>query len=81
MNATDLSILEVLLELLEHDSELLGLHPAVGQQHAPELPLRDPPLHRVMALELPGKGQGGENQEQHKAPKLKAQLRGIKKAP
>lgn len=50
--ATDLSILEVLLELLQHDGELLGLHPAVGQQHASKLPLRDPPLHRVVPLKL-----------------------------
>lgn len=68
MNTTDLSILEVLLELFEHDSELLGLHPAVCQQHAPKLPLCDPPIHRVMPLELQGQGkQGSENQEQQKA--------------
>lgn len=67
MNATDLSILEVLLELFEHDSELLGLHPAVCQQHAPELPLRDPPVHRVVPLELQGKGkQGDENRSSRK---------------
>lgn len=54
MNATDLSVLEVLLELLQHDSELLGLHPTVGQQHAAKLPLCDPPLHRVVPLKLEG---------------------------
>lgn len=79
MNATDLTILEVLLELFEHDSELLGLHPAVCQQHAPELPLRDPPIHRVVPLELEGKGkQGDENKEQQKA---SAKVQSIKKAP
>lgn len=55
---TDLSVLEVLLELLQHDGELLRLHPAVGQQHAAELPLRDPPVHWVVPLELEG---GKEN--------------------
>lgn len=53
-DATDLSVLEVLLELLQHDSKFLGLHPAVGQQHAAELPLRDPPSHWVMPLKLEG---------------------------
>ena len=55
-NTTDLSVLEVLLELLQHDGELLGLHPAVGQQHAAELPLCNPPLHWVMPLKLEGGG-------------------------
>lgn len=54
VNGTNLSVLEVLLELLQHDCELLGLYPAVGQQHAAELPLCDPPLHRVVPLKLEG---------------------------
>lgn len=71
-DATDLSVLEVLLELLQHDSKFLGLHPAVGQQHAAELPLRDPPSHWVMPLKLEGgkkKKEGSENKTmQQKAP-------------
>lgn len=52
---TYLSLFEVLLELLLHGRQFLGLHPAVGQQHATELPLSNFPIHRVMALELGGK--------------------------
>ena len=52
---TDLPILEVFLELLQHYRQLLGLHPAVGQQHAAKLPLRDPPVHRVVPLKLQGR--------------------------
>lgn len=49
---TDLSLFEVLLELLLHGSQLLGLHPTVGQQHATKLPLSDSPIHRVVAFKL-----------------------------
>ena len=50
--ATYLPIFEVLLQLSLHGGQLLGLHSTVGQQHAPELPLRDSPLYRVMAFKL-----------------------------
>lgn len=49
---TYLSLFEVLLELLLHGSQLLGLYPTVGQQHATKLPLGDSPIHRVMAFKL-----------------------------
>jgi hypothetical protein len=50
--ATYLPIFEVLLQLSLHGGQLLGLHSTVGQQHAPELPLRDSPIYRVMAFKL-----------------------------
>ena len=49
---TYLSLFEVLLELLLHGSQLLGLHSTVSQQHATKLPLSDSPIHRVMAFKL-----------------------------
>lgn len=50
--ATYLPVFEVLLQLSLHGGQLLGLHSTVGQQHAPELPLRDSPIYRVMAFKL-----------------------------
>lgn len=52
---THLSVFEVLLELLLHGSQLLGLHPAVGQQHATKLSLSNSPIHRVVTFKLKGK--------------------------
>lgn len=50
-----LPIFEVLLQLPLHGGQLLGLHSAVGQQHATKLPLSDSSIHRVMAFKLGGK--------------------------
>lgn len=52
---TYLPFFEVLLELLLHGGQLLGLYPTVGQQHATKLPLSNSPIHRVMAFKLKGK--------------------------
>lgn len=50
--ATYLPVFEVLLQLSLHGGQLLGLHPTVGQQHAPELPLGDSPIYRVVPFKL-----------------------------
>lgn len=52
---TYLSFFEVLLQLLLHGSQLLGLYPTVGQEHATKLPLRNFPIHRIVAFKLRGK--------------------------
>lgn len=47
-----LGVLEHLLQTLQHLLELARLDSAVGQQHPPELPLRDSAVGRIVAFKL-----------------------------
>lgn len=76
-----LAVLEHLLQTLQHLLELAGLDSAVGQQHPPELPLRDSAIHRIIPFKLEG-GEEGERlsvlQRDKQISSLKSSLGAIK---
>lgn len=58
-----LAVLEHLLQTLQHLLQLARLDSAVGQQHAPELPLGDPAIRGIVPFKLEGTQERGEKAE------------------